>query len=64
MVEILNSGWIYRIMTNSRDRVDAHSLIATDNAVPLDGSAQLAPASNLLGLSVDGASPSAIQVCY
>ena len=51
-------------MTNSRDRVDAHSLIATDNAVPSDGSAQLAPASNLLGLSVDGASPSAIQVCY
>ena len=51
-------------MTNSRDWVGARSLIGTDNTALSDGSVQLARASNLLGLSVDGASPSAIHVCY
>ena len=44
---------------SSQDEMDGSFSSVTDNAVT-----QLAPVSNLLGLSVSGASPSAMQVCY
>lgn len=49
----------------SRDRVRAPSPMAIDGAVPLvQLTSHCVSASNLLGLSVDGASPSILQVSF
>lgn len=50
---------------SSRDRIRAPSPMAIDGAVPsVELTSYCAPASNQLGLSVDGVSPSILQVSF